>query len=410
MQAGDKNPQIREDFLRIGLNGIGHMDFRGGDSALKDKILKLRRLGLRYFSNWVNIASYNVDDKEAKAMDITGQRTGKGGWCLSYRGPDWVKNMNGYKKRLEIGVNFFTFDDAQPSTCYCDQCKHLFAQFLKINTDLRYIDPSIFMKEGWNGDQKYKTLWKDFSLWHYGKTAQVMKDELIRFARSRGLNGPIYFGVSSWLPFTNSFAAESLTAFDFDIRQTYMNWAFSTYGGSPKKVGDILYQSQEALGIYARPLAPTLSPGLIYMHPACALDPYTQMKYQILEAMMAPNFTGYLMYAGIDIDLGDMKYMGEANALMRHFEEIILKGKAIKPIEINEWSGIRIKKLGSQGLVLVSDYSTYEPEETVVRFSSNELSDKTLFDAETGEKIEPVLGIHNVKIKAERTRLFHFVT
>jgi hypothetical protein len=64
-----------------------------------------------------------------------------------------------------------------------------------------------------------------------------------------------------------------------------MNWASSKYGGSPKRVGDILYQSQEALGIYARPLAPTLSPGLTYMHPACAVDPYAQMKYQILGAM-----------------------------------------------------------------------------------------------------------------------------
>jgi hypothetical protein len=175
-----------------------------------------------------------------------------------------------------------------------------------------------------------------------------------------------------------------------------------------EKVGDILYQSQEALGIYARPLTPTLSPGLTCMHPACALDPYAQMKYQILEAMMAPNFTGYLMYAGKDIDLGDMKYMGQANALMRRFEEIILKGKAIKPIEINEWSGIRIKKMGSQGLVLVSDYSTYEPEEIVVRFSSNELSEKTLVDTETGEMVKPVSGIYNVKIKSDRARLFHF--
>jgi hypothetical protein len=82
--------------------------------------------------------------------------------------------------------------------------------------------------------------------------------------------------------------------------------------------------------------------------------------------------------------------------------------RPIKPIEINEWSGVRIKKLGSHGLVLVSDYSTYEPEEIVVRFSSKELSEKTLVDAETGEKVEPVLGIYNVKIKAERTRLFHF--
>jgi len=66
--------------------------------------------------------------------------------------------------------------------------------------------------------------------------------------------------------------------------------------------------------------------------------------------------------------------------------------------------------LGSRGLVLVSDYSTYEPEEKVVRFSSNELSDKTLVDAETGEKVEPVLGVYNVKIKSERARLFHFTT
>ena len=99
-------------------------------------------------------------------------------------------------------------------------------------------------------------------------------------------------------------------------------------------------------------MAPTLSPGLTYMHPACALDPYSQMKYQILESMMAPNFAGYLMYAGKDIDLGDMKYMGQANALMRRFEEIILKGKSLKPIEINEWSGVRIKKWTLKDLCL----------------------------------------------------------
>mgnify|MGYP001041383423 FL=1 len=60
--------------------------------------------------------------------------------------------------------------------------------------------------------------------------------------------------------------------------------------------------------------------------------------------------------------------------------------------------------------MLVSDYSTYEPEEIIVRFSSKELSERTLVDAETGEKIEPVSGIYNVKIKAERARLFHFGT
>jgi hypothetical protein len=117
-----------------------------------------------------------------------------------------------------------------------------------------------------------------------------------------------------------------------------------------------------------------------------------------------------LMYDGYDIDLGDMKYMGEANGLMRRFEEIVVKGKSIKPIEVNEWSGVRIKKLESKGLVLVSDYSTYEPEEKIVQFSSKELSEKNLIDAETGEKVEPISGIYNVKIKADRARLFHFTT
>ena len=88
-------------------------------------------------------------------------------------------------------------------------------------------------------------------------------------------------------------------------------------------------------------------------------------------------------------------------------------GSFFRPIKltmINEWSGVRIKKLGSQGFVLVSDYSTYEQEERVIRFSSKDLSEKTLVDAETGEKVEPVLGVYNVKIKAERARLFHFGT
>ena len=309
---------------------------------------------------------------------------------------------------MENGINFFAFDDVRPSTCFFDKCKRSFAEFLKTNTDLPYIDPSTFMKEGWNGPVIYRVLWKDFSLWHYGRTAQAMKDELIQHAKSKGLNTKIYFGVSSWLPFTHSFAAKTLSAFDFDIRQTYINWASSLYGGSPKLVGDYLYRTQKALGEYALPLAPTLSPGLTYMHPACALDPYAQMKYQILEAMMAPNFSGYIMYAGKDIDVGDMKYMAEANALMIRFEDIILKGKAIEPIEINKWSGVRIKTLKSRGLVLISDYSTYEPEEKLVQFSSGELSDKTLVDVETGEEIKPIGDTYMVKISTERARLFHF--
>lgn len=69
-----------------------------------------------------------------------------------------------------------------------------------------------------------------------------------------------------------------------------------------------------------------------------------------------------------------MKYMAESNALLTRFEEILLNGKAMKPIEINKWSVVRTIKLGDQGIVLVSDYSKYEPEEKFVQFSSDEIS------------------------------------
>jgi hypothetical protein len=410
LQAGEKSPQLEKDFMHIGLNGIGtgYLDLRGGDNALKRKINKMEDAGLKYFSKWVNIPIFGADDKEAKAMGINGQRAGQGGWCLSYRGSEWSKRMDEYKGYLTKGVNFFAFDDVSPSTCFCDKCKQSFAEFLEINTKLPYIEPTMFLKEGWDGNDEYKTLWNDFPLWHYGKTAQDMKNELVHYALTKGLNKNIYFGISSWLPFTHSFAAESLTAFDFDIRQIYINWASSGYGGSPKVIGDALYASQDKLGAYARPLVPTLSPGLTYMHPACALDPYTQMKYQILEAMMALKFSGYIMYAGKDIDTGDMKYMAEANILLQRFEEIILKGKALKPININKWSVVRVKKLGDKGLVLVSDYSTYEPEENIVHFSSSDLSEETLIDAETEEEIKPINGTYEVRIIDERVRLFYF--
>ncbi|MCX5815382.1 MAG: hypothetical protein NTX75_03955 [Proteobacteria bacterium] len=408
MQAGDKNPALGEDFRHIGLNGIGNLDMQGGNETLKGKIEALRKNGMKYFSNWMNIASYGASDEKAKAMDINGKRTGEAGWCLSYRGPDWTKKMVEYKKKLGTGINFFAFDDASPGMCYCDKCKHTFEEFFRKHSKLPYIDPAIFMKQGWGGNAEYKILWNDFVLWHYGKTAQDMKDELVQHAKRKKLNADILFGVSSWLPFDKDFAAETIKAFDFDIRQTYINWAESGFGGSPKLVGDSLYHSQMKLGNNALPLAPTLSPGLTYMHPACALDPYSQMKYQIMEAMMAPKFAGYYIYDGKDIDLGDMKYMAEANALMVRFEKIIRNGKAEKPIGIDRWSGVRIKTSGEEGLVLVSDYSTYEPVGKGISFSSPILSGHTLIDVETNETIKPINGIYSVKISETRARLFHF--
>ena len=80
----------------------------------------------------------------------------------------------------------------------------------------------------------------------------------------------------------------------------------------------------------------------------------------------------------------------------------------MKPINIDKWSVVRVKKLNGRGIVLVSDYSTYEPEEKKVQFSSGDLSGKTLIDAETGEEIKSINGTYEVRISDERARLFCF--
>lgn len=126
------------------------------------------------------------------------------------------------------------------------------------------------------------------------------------------------------------------------------------------------------------------------------------MKYQIMEVMMAPKFAGYYMYDGKDIDVGDMKYMAEANALIVRFEKLLRDGKVEEPIKIDKWSSVRIKWLDHEGLVLVSDYSTYEPAEKDISFSSAILSGQTLVDVETNEVIRSLNDIYKVGIGERR--------
>lgn len=425
-RGGDMHPQLGRDFLRIGLSGIDgcypfpHV-FKDGIEGMKAKIAECRGLGVRSFSTWMNHPMYGQRrgprDKDTLAMDLTGKRTGKtnkrsNAVCMEYRGPEWATTMAKLKTWLDAGMNYFEFDDAKPCVCYCPKCKASFREFLKEHTKLEYVDPSVFMKKDWKGKAEYKTLWNDFQLWHYGKCAAAMKKELVEHAKAKGLDPGIRFTISSWVvgatKLKHPFAASSLSVFDFNQQQTYINWSTSWLEGSPKRVGDVLHQIQKDLGEYAIPLAPTLAPGLTYMHPVCCLDPHAQMKYQILEAMMVPKFGGYTMYAGQDTDLGDMKYMGEANAIMIRFEDLVMDGEALEPITIREGlSGVRIKKKGNEALVLVSDYSTYKPKETVVKFSTKELGGRALVDVETNEKIAPNGNEYTVKIKKERARVFH---
>lgn len=50
---------------------------------------------------------------------------------------------------------------------------------------------------------------------------------------------------------------------------------------------------------------------------------------------MAHKFLGYNMYAGADIDVGDLRYMAEANEILARFENIFVDGEVIKGIKVS---------------------------------------------------------------------------
>jgi hypothetical protein len=153
---------------------------------------------------------------------------------------------------------------------------------------------------------------------------------------------------------------------------------------------------------------PTLSPGLGYMSQLCSLDPHEQMKYQILEMMMAPKARGYTVYAPNDFDLGDMKVAAEANTLLARFEDLFTDGELVEGLAARgtKESTVRAKRLGNRLLVLVSDYSTYDPIETDVSFDLP--AAPSLLDAETGEELKPTgQGTYKVTLKQTRLRILH---
>jgi len=397
----DQNPDMIQSLRRIGVNGIA-----GGSP-------KEWGPGMRYYAAWVNFPMYHSSDPEAYAMGIDGKRKiGGRARCMTYRGQDWKKYMNDLFQKVDQGYNVFMFDDAKPATCYDTKGKAEFSNMLKKHTTLPYIDPVEFMKFGWSGPEEYKTLWNDFQLWMYGFAAKAMKDEMIAHAKKHDKNDRIYFlqSASPVRPIHEFAYATTHKTFDFEGMQSYIYCFHLTYRGSPKMIGDQAQQRQKRAGKYANPIVPTLSPGLTYMHPANSLDPNGQMKYQILESAMAHKFLGYNIYAGGDIDLGDLRYIAEANEILSSYEDIFIDGEVIKGISVSgKNSSARIKRLGDHVLMLVADYSSYQHIKTQVKVTLPENLKDRYTDVESEEELIPDASGKQltVNLYERRARMFY---
>ncbi|NQT02184.1 MAG: hypothetical protein HQ580_09185, partial [Planctomycetes bacterium] len=361
------------------------------------------------------------DDPEAWGMGIDGKRGPvvrssrdwqEPGWCLSYRGKKWRERIEYAKKQIDTGITGFAYDDYFFCNCYCPKCKEKFKEYLQKFTNLSYKEPVEFMSKP-GSQPEYETLWKEFAMYHYGLTAQSLKDELEKYVQEKDLPYRIIFIQSACGWYKHPFAlAACKEAFDYFSGQFYIHVYPASYKGSPIAIADGVAAEYAKMGEYANNFAPLFSPGLVYMHPSCAMDPYEVMKYQILETAFAVPLKGYAVYAGRDIDLGVLINMGAANGIISAYEDIILDGKVVtEGLKGNSPKGsVRARKLGERMLILVSDYTTFAEKKTVLKISIPPVSkDSILIDVETGKKLTELAagqGDFEVELNARRARVF----
>jgi len=423
-------PGIVEAVKHIGCNGVNSLG-GGSPDDVGSRAKAFREAGIDNISIWMNFPTPMISwrrpeklEPDGWGMGLDGQRhrgqTHGGsagrtpGYCFSYRGAGWKEGMDRLRSYVDQGYNQFYFDDAPSSTCFCPECKAEFKEYLETVYELPYQDPAAFMATA-TPPPEYEQAWNDFRAWVYGRTAGAMKRELAAYAKDKGLPYKILFAQSAWpvQPKKRETLAVFKEVFDYAAPQLYL-YTYWGYSGSPKLIGNGAARIQENEQGYQRLLAPDLGPGLGYMHPACSLDPHAQMLYQILEVAMAPRGAGYVMYAPSDIDLGDLKYMAEANALLGRFSDVFLEGEVLpqdKTLLVDpEFQTVRIKTLGDEVLMFVADYSTYEPVERTIDVLIDDLDIQELTDAVTGEVIKRTTKEHtffSIPVKEVRARLFY---
>ena len=417
-QAGQLNlvtyPSIVRAYTRVGINGL---------DGCTHKEENFPKLGIRDIYNWWNQPVYSAkDDPEAHGMGLGGKRGTdavhvmndwqKPGWCLAYHGDKWQEWINHAKKLIDAGVTGFCFDDYSFCNCYCSKCKEEFKKYLQRFTKLPYKNPVEFMSNP-GSQPEYETLWKEFGVYHYGITARALKSKLEKYVEEKNLPHKITFIQSQCGWYEHPFAlAGCKDAFDFWSGQYYIHCYYLSYQGSPKRIGDGIAATHSKMGEYAMDFAPLLAPGLVYMHPACAMDPYEVMKYQILEAVFAVPVKGYLVSAGRDTDLGILVNIGAANRIISAYEDIILDGEVItKGLKGASPKGsVRAKKLGERMLILVSEYSTFGSKKTTLKIGIPPVKKNSILtDVETGEKVTELAagqGDFEVEIHASRARVF----
>ncbi len=411
-------PDWEKDFRRIGVKRFGGEAPK--DISWSKKISEaIVKSGFDGIWPWTWLAKDYAKYPDSRGIGIDGKKLNS--YSLSYRGPGFKDFIERLKRYVDGGVYQVILNDEVSWKSFDPRSSVYFKKvFKKIYPDEPYIDPIEFEKNP-QKFPKHHAIWNDYFGGMYAQAILEVKKEVEKYMRSKGINQNFRFSASSTGLFMSKIKIPAAIqpaqkVIEEVLIQPYIYWGYKSFKGNPKRVGDAISQSvnsSKKKGIKIKNI-PLISPGLSYTNPSCQLDPRSQMKYQILEGALA-GMDGYQVYAGNDIDLGDLRYMALANGLIVKYEDIILNGHSIDditfeglPPELKMLRSLRARRLGERTLIWAADYTTYESVPTLIKIRVPVDKAMVVLDAESGleiDRLTPRKNVLNVEVKEERGRL-----
>ena len=400
----DNCPGLIEDLRHLGVNLLDyHPNFSKPRPEIEKRMANFRQAGFDLATMTVIFKGARRGFTENAAVRLDGARDTHQP-CHSYRGKLFDDSISQSAKHCDLGINCFVFDDEYGLDCFCQRClAQMKTYFLKQYPALPKVNVKQFFpspKEYPNHHQAYK----QFRAWQYGKCVEDFRSGILQYVRKIGKGNPddvkmidcVFHGEAA-LPFLDS-----------SNTMAYINYEGKF---SPKKLGDDLGRFYVP-GFLNYPL---LCSGLVYEGlDNNGLDPQVINKYQILESLMAGGFKGFAFWASNGNDLLDYKYMAEAIDMVNKIEHLLPGARVVNEGTITESdsTSARLVESGNGYLLLVGDYSTYEPEptEALVLVTTRKKKPLAVVDVETGKKIATLHGgdeLLTVPLKERRARLFH---
>ncbi len=379
----DNETTMVRDFKRFGFNTL---EIWGGDPR---GVHKNGVDGVTVFGG-----GFYVKEKypEALAVSLDGNPVDEELISPSYRGPglqaqiDRVKSYAPYSSALTLDDENYGCSAGSPTICFHPRTIERWNEWVTKNApDLAGIDPKVFSKQP-HKYRKHYDAWLQFRGDLVAEMYAILKDEWYKAVKVSGIKTtkrPMLGAYVAESPLVGLHLCKSLApVLDYLAAMVYDDGA-----GVRKEVAQLA-------PVAGKKLVVAISPG--YQN-----SPPGDTRSQVLEALMGGSqgiiAWGYFM----GMDTGHLADIADAIRMFNQVEDIVLDGKLQDGYTCNSMLvNLSVRKLGSDSVLLVSDYSHTPGKVTVVVPGRQPV---TVKDLDTGKQIAKLSATQR-QFKVELTR------